>query len=313
MRVFSGHTVILAYHRIARVTRDPHLLCVDPDVFADQIDHLRRHVDIVPLAGLKQRSPRQRVVLTFDDGYADNAGVAKSILDGMGVPATFFVTAGMVGAEREFWWDRLEALVLSSSLDREYLEVELDGRRATLDVRSDQARLRAHGTLHARLRQLPVREIDGLLDDLMNELNVPTGDRETHRVMSEQELLSLSTSNLFEVGAHTVWHPLLSAQSLEEQRREISDSRSILEKLTGLRVRAFSYPFGGRDAFSRATIGLVEQAGYSLACTGLSGRVSRRLPLLRFPLLRLPRNFVRNWHKAEFADWLSRCFARELR
>jgi peptidoglycan/xylan/chitin deacetylase (PgdA/CDA1 family) len=306
MRVSRGHTVILAYHRIARVTRDPHLLCVDPDVFADQMDHLRRHVDIVPLADLQQRSSRQRVVLTFDDGYADNANVAKPILDGMGVPATFFITAGMVGAQREFWWDRLEGLVLSSSFDRESLEVELDGRRTTLDVRSDQDRQSAHGTLHSRLRRLPVRDIERLLDDLTNELNIPTGDRETHRVMSEQELLSLSSSDLFEVGAHTVSHPLLSAQSLEEQRREISDSRSILEELTRLRVRAFSYPFGGRDAFSRATIKLVEKGGYAFACTGLSGPVSRRLPLLRLPLLRLPRNFVRNWRRAEFADWLSR-------
>ena len=306
MQIFSGQMIILAYHRVARVTRDPHLLRVDPDVFADQMDHLRRHVDIVPLADLKQRSLRQRVVITFDDGYADNASVAKSILDGMGFPATFFVTAGMVGAKREFWWDRLEALLLSSSLDREYLEVELDGRRTTLDVRSDQARLRAHGTLHARLRQLPVREIELLLDDLTNELNIPTADREVHRLMSEQELLDLSSSHLFEVGAHTVSHPLLSAQSLEEQRREISDSRSILEDLTRLPVRAFSYPFGGRDAFSRTTINLVEQAGYTFACTGLSGRVSRRLPLLRLPLLTLPRNFVRNWQRAEFANWLSR-------
>ena len=305
MQVFNGQTVILAYHRIARVTRDPHLLCVDPDVFAEQLDHLRRHYDIVPLASLKQRSSGQRVVITFDDGYADNATVAKPILDGMGLPATFFVTAGMVGAKREFWWDRLEALLLSSSLDREYLDVELDGQRTTLDVRSDQARQGAHGTLHARLRRLPVREIDRLLDNLTNELNIHR-DRETHRVMSEPELLNLCSSHLFEVGAHTVSHPLLSAQSLEEQRREISDSRSILEELTGLRVRAFSYPFGGRDAFSRATIRLVEQAGYTYACTGLSGRVSRRLPLMRLPLLRLPRNFVRNWHRAEFANWLSR-------
>jgi peptidoglycan/xylan/chitin deacetylase (PgdA/CDA1 family) len=306
MRIFSGQTIILAYHRIARVTRDPHLLCVDPDVFADQIDHLRRHVDIVPLAGIKQRSSRQRVVLTFDDGYADNASVAKPILEGMGVPATFFITAGMVGAKRGFWWDRLETLVLSSSLGREYLEVELDGRRTRLDVRSDQGRQSAHGTIHARLRQLPVREIERLLDDLANELNTPTGDPGTNRVMSEQELLSLSSTDLFEVGAHTVSHPLLSAQSLDEQRKEISDSRSILENLTRLRVRAFSYPFGGRDAFSGATTRLVEQAGYTFACTGISGRVLRRLPFLWLPLLRLPRNFVRNWHKAEFATWLSR-------
>jgi peptidoglycan/xylan/chitin deacetylase (PgdA/CDA1 family) len=309
MRMFNGQMIILAYHRVARVTRDPHLLCVHPDVFADQMDHLRRHVDIVPLADLKQRSSRQRVVITFDDGYADNASVAKAILGGMGIPATFFVTAGMVGANREFWWDRLAALLLSSSLEREFLEVELKGRGITLDVRSDQACERAHKTLHARLRQLPVREIEDLLDDLTDELNIPTGDRETHRVMSEQELLNLSSSHLFEVGAHTVSHPLLSAQSLEEQRREISDSRSILENLTRLRVRAFSYPFGSRDAFNRATIKLVEQAGYTFACTGLSGAVSRRLPLLRLPLLRLPRNFVRNWQRAEFANWLSRLSA----
>jgi peptidoglycan/xylan/chitin deacetylase (PgdA/CDA1 family) len=270
------------------------------------MDHLRRHVDIVQLAGLEERSSHQRVVLTFDDGYADNANVAKPILEGMGVPATFFITAGMIGAQREFWWDRLEALVLSSSLDRDYLEVELDGRRTTLDVRSDQDRQSAHGALHSRLRRLPVREIERFLDVLTNELNTPTSDRETHRVMSEEELLSLSSSDLFAVGAHTVSHPLLSAQSLDAQRREISDSRSILEELTRHSVRAFSYPFGGRDAFSRATIKLVEQAGYTFACTGLSGPVSRRLPLLRLPVLRLPRNFVRNWQRAEFANWLSR-------
>ena len=305
MHVFSGPTVILAYHRIARVTRDTHLLSVDPDNFADHMDHLRRHVDIVPLAGIRQRSSRQRVILTFDDGYADNAGVAKSILDGMGLPATFFVTAGMLGNSRQFWWDRLETLLFSSSLDFESLEVELGGRRATLDVRTDQARERAHRVLHTRLRQRPVREIERFLDDLMNELNIPTSQGEAHRIMSQQELLSLSRSHLFEVGAHTVSHPLLSAQSLDEQRREISESRSILEDLTRLRVQAFSYPFGGRDAFSRATIKLVEQAGYTFACTGLSGLVSRRLPLLRLPLLRLPRDFVRNWQKVQFANWLS--------
>ena len=100
MRIFSGRTVILGYHRIARVERDPHLLCVDPDAFADQIDHLRRQVEIVPLSSLKERSSDWRVVITFDDGYADNAGVGKAVLEAMGVPATFFVTAGMVGTIR---------------------------------------------------------------------------------------------------------------------------------------------------------------------------------------------------------------------
>ena len=303
MRILSGRTVILAYHRVARVERDPHLLCVDPDTFADQIDHLRRQVEIIPLSSLKERSSGRRVVITFDDGYADNAGVGKTVLEAMSVPATFFVTAGMVGMRREYWWDRLEALLFSSSLDRDHLEVELTGQRTLIDVRSDQARRRTHAAIHARLRKLPVSIIERFLDELTNELKSATVDRETYRVMNEQELLSLSGSDLFEVGAHTVSHPLLAAQSVDEQRNEISNSRSILEELTGVQVRTFSYPFGGRDAFNRATVRLVEQAGYMFACTGLSGPVSRRLGRLR-----LPRNFVRNWRKVEFATWLSRRF-----
>jgi peptidoglycan/xylan/chitin deacetylase (PgdA/CDA1 family) len=304
MRLFSGRTVILAYHRVARVERDPHLLCVDPATFADQIDHLRQQVQIIPLSSLKERSSDRRAVITFDDGYADNAGVGKTVLEAMGVPATFFVTAGMVGMRREYWWDRLEALLFSSPLDRDYLEVELTGQRTLIDVRNDQARQRAHATIHASLRKLPVSGIERFLDELTNELKFSTEDRETCRVMNEQELLTLSRSDLFDVGAHTVSHPLLSAQSVDEQRKEISNSRSILEELTGAQVRTFSYPFGGRDAFSRETVRLVEQAGYVFACTGLPGPVNRRLPVLR-----LPRSFVRNWRKAEFAGWLSRCFA----
>jgi len=305
MRMHRGRPLILAYHRVARVERDPHLLCVDPNRFADHLDYLHRQVEIVPLRTLQERSSGRRVVITFDDGYADNATVAKTILEGIGVPATFFVTAGMVGVRREFWWDKLESILWTPSLGRDHLEVEVAGQRLWMDVRSDQARQRAYRAIHARLRRLPVRSIERFLDELISEVKSPTPDRETYRVLSEQELLSLS-SHLFEVGAHSISHPLLSAQPLEEQRAEIIESRAMLEGLTGRPVSAFSYPFGGRDAFNRETVRLVKQAGYKVACTGLSGSVSRRSQ----PLC-LPRNFVRDWNREEFAAWLSRRFAGE--
>ena len=61
------------------------------------------------------------MAITFDDGYADNAKLAGPILEGLGMPATFFITAGVVGSGREFWWDRLANLLLSSSLGRDRL------------------------------------------------------------------------------------------------------------------------------------------------------------------------------------------------
>jgi peptidoglycan/xylan/chitin deacetylase (PgdA/CDA1 family) len=50
-------------------------------------------------------------VVTFDDGYADNATEALAILEEVGVPATFFITsgyvvetAGSVGRFGDYFW-----------------------------------------------------------------------------------------------------------------------------------------------------------------------------------------------------------------
>ena len=305
MQLRRSGTVVLAYHRVARVKRDPHLLCVDPDRFAEQMEYLRRQTDVIPLGSARERSTGSRVAITFDDGYADNAQLARPILEGLGMPATFFITAGMVGAGREFWWDRLESLLLSSSLDRGRLGAELDGHTISMDVGSEVERERAHAALHAKLRRLPPRTIDRFLDELTSQFGSRTEQQEPHPVLSDQELLSLS-SDLFEIGAHTVSHPLLSAQSPEEQEAQIARSRTLLEDMVGERVRLFSYPFGGLDAFSKETVRLVEKSGFAFACTGVAGRVSSRTHPLR-----VPRHFVHDWGRNEFAGRLSRWFANK--
>jgi peptidoglycan/xylan/chitin deacetylase (PgdA/CDA1 family) len=86
---------VLLYHRVTDLKHDPHGLAVRPDRFAEHCEVLRRRCDVVPL-GAPMASVRQ-VAITFDDGYADNAGDARRILAAAGLPATFFVTVGRVG------------------------------------------------------------------------------------------------------------------------------------------------------------------------------------------------------------------------
>ena len=111
---------ILMYHRIADSSSDPWQLCVSPEHFAEQLDVLRRHARVVPVAeiatdGDRRGSVRPRVALTFDDGYADNVSVAQPLLERQEIPATIFVTTGYVDADREFWWDELERVLLGAS------------------------------------------------------------------------------------------------------------------------------------------------------------------------------------------------------
>jgi peptidoglycan/xylan/chitin deacetylase (PgdA/CDA1 family) len=300
----SSATLILAYHRVALVEHDPHGLCVAPDRFAEQVEYLQRHVDVVPLHAVRDGGSGRRVAVTFDDGYVDNANIAKPVLESMGVSATFFITAGMINRRREFWWDRLESLLLGASVTKSVLEVEFEGQRRHLDLSSEAARQSEHDSLHKALRVLPADRIDRALSNLGAAVESPLPYRETHMPLSSQQLRGLS-SGLLEVGAHTVTHPLLAARSVPDQKAEIAGSRQMLEQEIGRTVNTFSYPFGGNDAFVDETVRLVEDVGYVLACTGLPGSVSRKTHPLR-----LPRHFVRDWGLAQFGDKISRWFRR---
>src|SRR5258707_784388 len=97
-----GRRVVLLYHRIARIERDPWSLCVTPEHFAEHLDVLRawRRVRLDQIG-----SGRLSVAITFDDGYADNLHEAARLLIRSDTPATFFLATGYLGGAREFWWD----------------------------------------------------------------------------------------------------------------------------------------------------------------------------------------------------------------
>lgn len=112
--------VILMYHRVFKTSSDPWGLCVSPKNFAEHLELLRRHYPVLTLHELVSslrdaRLPKRGVVLTFDDGYADNLWNAKPLLEKYEVPATFFVTSGCVDSSSEFWWDDLERAILEPS------------------------------------------------------------------------------------------------------------------------------------------------------------------------------------------------------
>src|SRR5438045_9462568 len=103
------------YHRIADAAHesDPWGLCVSPARFAEQLAVLRECGTPLTLRSLVREHergdvPSGGIVVTFDDGYADNLHAAKPLLERFDVPATVFVTSGQIAKDGEFWWDGLE-------------------------------------------------------------------------------------------------------------------------------------------------------------------------------------------------------------
>jgi len=300
--IAAAPSLILLYHRVAETSRDPQNLCVSPQTFAAHLDWLSQAgIEIVPLHEILRHGSRPRVALTFDDGYADNAHHARPILEEKGAPATVFVVAGMVGSRSPFWWDELEEMLLGGSPIADQIDLEIEGRRVVVDVRSVAGKERAYWTLHRRLRPLPQPAIASAMEALRRQVGPEPGPGRAPRCLTLEELISLRDSTVVELGSHTVSHPLLKSLAREEQQAEIAGSRERLEQMLGRRVDLFSYPYGGLDAFDRTTARLVSDAGYVAACSGLSARVSRRSD--RFAL---PRVVVHDWGREKFEAQLAR-------
>jgi peptidoglycan/xylan/chitin deacetylase (PgdA/CDA1 family) len=101
---------VLVYHRVNDTSRD--VLTTSSARFAEHLGVLTRRYPVLSLRVAVAGSPHGRylgpnaVVITFDDGYADNYELAAPILERFGAPATFFVTVGLMGTSRTFEHDR---------------------------------------------------------------------------------------------------------------------------------------------------------------------------------------------------------------
>ena len=320
--------VVLLYHRIARTSSDPQLLCVSPEHFAEHVGLIAERYEPVRLAELVAalrgaELPPRAVAITFDDGYADNLGAAKPVLQRKRVPATVFVASGWMGGDRMFWWDELETLLLRPGRLPPVLELEIGTELlrwqlgddavyppeaaaarfgwTVLDDHDPSPRQRIYRELSARLRRLDENARERVLDSLrsVGERNGET-DGDLPRPLTLEELGCLATGDLVDIGAHTVTHPTLSTLAPDGQREEIAGSREQLESALGRPIASFAYPYGGASDFDQTTARIVRDAGFDHACANFSSRLGHGTDVYR-----LPRILVRDCGGAELARSLA--------
>jgi peptidoglycan/xylan/chitin deacetylase (PgdA/CDA1 family) len=139
------------------------------------------------------------------------------------------------------------------------------------------------------------------MDKLRAWAGVDSSNGGRHRLLSTQEIEASGKGHLFDMGAHTGTHPLLSAMSGAAQRQEIQQSKSYLEKLIERRVVSFAFPYGD---YNTETLGIVREEGFSSACGTKSGSVRPNTNWFE-----LPRRHVQDWDGATFekhlADWFA--------
>jgi len=118
---------------------------------------------------------------------------------------------------------------------------------------------------------------------IINEMDRPQNDR-----LSWDEIKTMRDSGIITFGSHTLTHPyLIKVDSEPELRRQIFDSKKILEEKLGIPVNAFSYPAGGFNSHVRQ---LVVEAGYKLAVASNPGKKFSNKDIFVLKRLRISSN-----------------------
>jgi peptidoglycan/xylan/chitin deacetylase (PgdA/CDA1 family) len=281
------------YHRVAEPAVDPWGLSVRPDRFEEHLIVLRRMRRPFPMSEFVDRLechtlPREAVAITFDDGYVDTLREAKPRAQARDVPATVFVTTGSIGQRTEYWWDELARGILlrKSALDCEAMLAGQPYRlvlprvdrpvhellwRAWEQPRTGRESL--YLEMWRRLRTLSAVDRDTAMHQLRVLLELSPAEA-GDLPMTGSELAALTADGLFEIGGHTVSHPVLPALDPAERRREILEGKGACERLVGRSISGFAYPHGAMDADVRLA---VRECGFVWACSTESRAVSGRL------------------------------------
>lgn len=279
------------YHRIAVPEVDVWEINVSPAMFEQQLQVLKKMGNVVPLQQLVNeinagKLHKNRIAITFDDGYIDNFTVAKPFLEKYCLPATFFISSGNIGTEKEYWWDELEHLILFTQHLPPFFSLQIRETIVETELKTevflDEELRQKHGcwkacteeppTIRAKLfyklwqtlRPLPAIEQQQYLQNIQTWINKPKLARPEYRTMSIAELKELATDDLFTIGAHTVTHPALADHSAQFQKKELLENRYFLSEITGREINLLAYPYGN---YNEQTLTIAPETGFNAAFT----------------------------------------------
>jgi peptidoglycan/xylan/chitin deacetylase (PgdA/CDA1 family) len=296
-RLKDQRLTVLCYHRVQR-SDDIRFQGFKPTIsasqenFAKQMDYVRAHFNPISLHDLvgwvedERQIPARPILVTFDDGYRDNAEVAWPIMRDRGIPAVIFLATDYIGTGRPFMWDF--AAYCIAQTHKEHATVPLIGSTSLVTGPEQDAAVIAWVDA---VKRLPGSARNNAMDELAAALDAPPPPQDMFRrlYLDWSDVHALARQGV-EFGGHTCTHPILTQLPLEEAIREISDSIKRIAADLDLPPLGFAYPNGSARDYSRDHEQAVRQSGVPVAFSLEPGPVL--LSRVREKRMAIPRVYI---------------------
>lgn len=250
---------ILGYHQ------------VDSRSFEAHLRYLIKFYRIVSLREvylmLIEERPLQpsALALTFDDGHFSFYRQLFPLLQKYHVPAAVFIATDFVGTGKTYWFDWVDAIIDQTT--RNWVQV---GDKTYLIPATDRYDVKE--AIKDQLKALPEVKKRAMIESLAAQSDYRASQvPKEAEVINWQQAAEMQASGLVDIGGHTCSHPILTRIPSLAARREIMESRRILQERLGTDVEFFAYPNGLLQDINQEIIGYVQEAGYLAAVTLIEG------------------------------------------
>lgn len=258
---------VIMFHRVL-TEQDPRWASCDPDYTLEAgllercLAFFRRHYNVVSsedvLAARRSGAPLpdRALLITFDDGWADNHAHALPRLRAAGMPALLFAVADAVDRDEPFFQERLIAAFRLGRLRVPELLPALAAAGYAISPPPADG-IEGLRRVIAALEELPPAQRARVLAPFAAAM-----DDGVRQMLTREELRELAADGVA-IGVHGKTHtPMPRAEDLDA---ELVDARAIVGRhLGGAAPTTMSYPHGRYDD------GVLERtraAGYDLAFT----------------------------------------------
>lgn len=228
------------------------------------------------------------LVITFDDGYADNFIIAYPILKKNNLFATFFIATDFISSGLIPWWDTV-AFIINNTKKKNITLLELSNKQFKLKDKHAATRLilklfkeQAELTFQEKLTLL-FTQAEVSKNQLVDDNNTP--------LFMNWGMVKEMSDNGMEIGSHTCSHQVLSHLSVEDQEHELVISKKVIEGHISKKVISLAYPVGASTSYNLKSSSCALNSGYKLAFDFEKGINVFPLQGREFELHRFPINY----------------------
>ena len=262
LRLLNRTPRILFWHGVDnRIDDNIEAEIFDLRVFEEQIKYLNKYFEVISIEEFEKRFltnsfSNREIVLTFDDGYANNLYVVEPILDRYNLPFTVFISTEHISTGQFFPTSVNRIIVRGGGLK----SISIPSQNIYFNLETEKDINNALNSISNLLKTLHLKQVRGITNDLINNVSIDKWMKlqkkfKSVRPMNWDEVVELSNKKNVTIGSHCMWHICCHSNHPEKEvKQQIELSKKEIEGKLNKECKYFAYPNGDFTDFSNEIV-----------------------------------------------------------